>query len=158
MYRNLALSLMIAALSLPGAAMAKGPKHCPPGLAKKTPACVPPGQAKKGARYDDDRYDRDHVRDRGDRYTDDRYDDDDWYGDRYDRIRVGDRVILEGEEYTVVRVDDGRVVLRRDDTIYRLPRVRDGWEYVRMGDVIVKVDPKTRAIVEWIRLTDLIFG
>lgn len=147
MYKTLALSLMIAAVSLPGAAMAKGPKHCPPGLAKKNPACVPPGQAKKGVRADDT-------------YTDDRYEreEDDWYGDRYDRIRVGDRVILEGEEYTVVRADDGRVVLRRNDTLYRLPRVGDGSEYVRMGDVIVKVDPKTRAIVEWIRLTDLIFG
>ena len=28
-----------------GAAMAGGPKHCPPGLAKK--GCEPPGQAKK---------------------------------------------------------------------------------------------------------------
>ena len=146
MYRTLALPLMIAALSLPCAAMAKGSKHCPPGLAKKTPTCVPPGQAKKGVRTDDT-------------YRDDRYEyDDDWHGDRYDRIRVGDRVILEGEEYTVVRVGDGRVVLRRNDTLYRLPRIVDGSEYVRMGDVIVKVDPKTRAIVEWIRLTDLIFG
>ncbi len=147
MIKTVTLSLMIATLSLPGAAMAKGPKHCPPGLAKKNPTCVPPGQAKKGVRaddtYTDDRYERDH---------------DDWYGDRYDRIRVGDRVILEGEEYTVVRSENGRVVLRRNDTLYRLPRIGDGSEYVRMGDVIVKVDPKTRAIVEWIRLTDLIFG
>ena len=58
----------------------------------------------------------------------------------------------------MVRSDDGRVVLRRNDTLYRLPRTGDGSEYVRMGDVIVKVDPKTRAVVEWIRLTDLIFG
>ncbi len=147
MIKTVTLSLMIAALSVPGAAMAKGPKHCPPGLAKKNPACVPPGQAKKGVRaddtYTDDRYERDH---------------DDWYGDRYDRIRVGDRIVLEGEEYTVVRSENGRVVLRRHDTLYRLPRIGDGSEYVRMGDVIVKVDPKTRAIVEWIRLTDLIFG
>ncbi len=147
MIKTFTLSLMIAALSVPGAAMAKGPKHCPPGLAKKNPACVPPGQAKKGVRADDT-------------YTDDRYerDEDDWYGDRYDRIRVGDRVILEGEEYTVVRSENGRVVLRRNDTLYRLPRIGEGSEYVRMGDVIVRVDPKTRAIVEWIRLTDLIFG
>ncbi len=147
MIKTFTLSLMIVALSVPGAAMAKGPKHCPPGLAKKTPACVPPGHAKKGVRagdtYTDDRYERDH---------------DDWYGDRYDRIRVGDRVTLEGEEYTVVRSENGRVVLRRNDTLYLLPRIGDGSEYVRMGDVIVKVDPKTRAIVEWIRLTDLIFG
>lgn len=34
------------------------PKGCPPGLAKKSPACIPPGHAKKGQRdwdWDDDR-------------------------------------------------------------------------------------------------------
>lgn len=46
------------ALLLPfgaSAALAKGPDHCPPGLAKKSPACVPPGLAKRwgvGDRYD----------------------------------------------------------------------------------------------------------
>lgn len=38
----LALAL---ALAVPLPAAAKGPAHCPPGLAKKTPACVPPGLA-----------------------------------------------------------------------------------------------------------------
>ena len=145
MKKTLIFTLTIAALSLPGAAIAKSPKHCPPGLAKKNPACVPPGQAKKGVRYDD-------------KYTDDRYEHDDDYGDRYDRIRVGDRVVLNGDEYTVVRAEDGRVVLRRDDRLYRLPRIGDGSDYVRMGDVIVRVDPKTKAIVDWIRLTDLILS
>ena len=49
-------ALILAALALaPLPAAAKGPAHCPPGLAKKTPACVPPGQAKTwraGDRYD----------------------------------------------------------------------------------------------------------
>lgn len=148
MRNALLFTLLAATLSLTGAAMANGPKHCPPGLAKKSPACVPPGQAKKGVRYEDNR--------------DDAFEDEqvteDLYDDRYDRIRVGDRVVLEGEEYTVVRSEDGRVVLRRNDTLYRLPTVGDGSEYVRMGDVLVRVDPTTRAIVEWIRLTDLIFG
>jgi hypothetical protein len=37
----------ILALSSTAAAFANGPDHCPPGLAKKTPACVPPGLAMK---------------------------------------------------------------------------------------------------------------
>ena len=57
--------ILVAALIAP-AAMAKNAKHnpsngfCPPGLAKKTPACVPPGQAKKyapGNVFDDENYD-----------------------------------------------------------------------------------------------------
>lgn len=148
MKKTLTFALLALSLALPGAAVAKGPKHCPPGLAKKDPACVPPGQAKKDVRYDDDRRDHD----------DDYSRDDDWHDDRFDRIRVGDRVVLNGDDYTVVRADDGRIVLRRDDTLYRLPRAGDGSDYVRMGDVIVRVDPKTKAIVDWIKLTDLILS
>ena len=36
--------------------------HCPPGLAKKSPACVPPGQARKHHRDRDRDYDRDYRR------------------------------------------------------------------------------------------------
>lgn len=44
----LTLAALLAATSLaPAPALAKGPDHCPPGLAKKDPPCVPPGQAKK---------------------------------------------------------------------------------------------------------------
>ncbi len=40
-----------------------GPKGCPPGLAKKSPACVPPGHARNGKRdWDDDRHRDDVVR------------------------------------------------------------------------------------------------
>ena len=145
----------VSAAMLMSSPVIAGPKHCPPGLAKRTPACVPPGQVGKSVSRDDDRQDRD----RDDRWTEDRYDrDDDWYGDRYDRIRVGDAVVLDGQDYTVVRVSDDRVVLRRDDWDYTLPRRGDGSEYVRMGDVLVRVNPETRAVVEWIRRTDLIFG
>jgi hypothetical protein len=49
-------ALFLAALVLnPLTAAARGPDHCPPGLAKKNPPCVPPGLAKswrEGDRYD----------------------------------------------------------------------------------------------------------
>lgn len=57
--------------------------HCPPGLAKKDPACVPPGQARK--------HDRDHDRDR------------DWDDRRYGRD-VGD--VLRVGDYTIIRDGD----------------------------------------------------
>lgn len=95
-------------LALPDAALAKDKHHgnsqmsaggCPPGLAKKSPACVPPGLAKKQVevhrdrdRYEDHNryYDRDrHVYVDRDRYDGFRY------NDRYDQVyryRVGDRI------------------------------------------------------------------
>ena len=149
MTRFLALALAAALLAPAGAAFAKdkGGKHCPPGLAKKDPACVPPGQAKKGVRYDD-------------RADDDRYEreeDDDFYGDRYDRLETGDRIVMDGREYEVVRIGDS-VILRREDDLYRLPEIGDESDYVRMGDVIVRVDPKTKAAIQIIELADLILG
>jgi hypothetical protein len=85
--RNLLLlPAVLAAVSVGGGAMAKD-KHCPPGLAKKSPACVPPGQAKKRSyRYPE----------RGDRI--DRYD--------YSWLREYDRYGLprlpRGQRYYVV--------------------------------------------------------
>lgn len=138
MQRILALALMTATLAIAGASWAKGPNHCPPGLAKKSPACVPPGQAKKAYRADgDSRYD---------------YDERD-----YRDIRIGDRVVLNGDEYVVVRAGD-RIVLRRDDDLFRLPWPRDDQEYVRIGNVIVAVDRKTKAVFEIIELADLILN
>lgn len=128
-----------------------GGAHCPPGLAKKSPACVPPGLANKGVRYEDDRRDDDRYEHRDDYEHDD-------YSDRYDRIRVGDRIVLNGDDYTVVKSDSDRIVLRRDDTIYRLPRLGDASDYVRMGDAIVKVDRKTKAALQIIELADLILS
>lgn len=46
MQKYLTAAALGFALLSPVGAMA-GPKDCPPGLAKKSPACVPPGQAKK---------------------------------------------------------------------------------------------------------------
>ncbi|WP_428645320.1 hypothetical protein [Roseibium sp.] len=46
--RKPVLIAMTALLFLsPAAALAGGPKGCPPGLAKKNKGCLPPGQAKK---------------------------------------------------------------------------------------------------------------
>lgn len=137
--------LLAAALSFavfPDAAMAKGPKHCPPGLAKKNPACVPPGQAKKGVTYDRD---RDETYRRGDRIDD------------YTVLRVGDRVIFDGQDYVVVDTDGG-TVLRRGDDLFRLPTIGDGSEYVRVGDAIFRVSPETRTVIDFVRLADLILG
>lgn len=48
----LAASVAVAiAAALP--AYAAGPKACPPGLAKKSPACIPPGQVGKAYRVGD---------------------------------------------------------------------------------------------------------
>ena len=96
------------------------------------------GQAKKGAAYSDDR--DDYVKE-----------------DRYSELRVGDRVVLDGDEYVVIKAGE-TVVLRRNDTIYRLPRIDDGSDYVRVGNVIVKVDRKTKAVFELIELADLILS
>lgn len=67
MNRAVSALIAIAAITAPvSPALAKGPDHCPPGLAKKSPACIPPGLAKKQQylRYDGERY-RDYRR--GDR-------------------------------------------------------------------------------------------
>jgi len=45
MTRILTPLILAAALAAPLPAAAKGPGHCPPGLAKKPPACIPPGLA-----------------------------------------------------------------------------------------------------------------
>lgn len=138
MQRILALALITLALGAGSDAWAKGPQHCPPGLAKKNPACVPPGQAKKAYRagkYDKYDYDERDYRD----------------------IRVGDRVVLNGEEYVVVRAGE-RIVLRRDDDLFRLPRHRADQDYVRVGNVIVAVDRKTKAVFDIIELADLVLN
>ena len=76
MLKLLCIPLTVLALST-GAALAEGKGHgnkghgkkpkahhsaqfCPPGLAKKSPACRPPGQAKKMGHDDHDNHD-DHV-------------------------------------------------------------------------------------------------
>ena len=144
------LTATLAFATMPDSAMAKGPKHCPPGLAKKNPACVPPGQAKKSVSYDQDhdetyrRDDRDEAYRRGDQIDD------------YTDLRVGDRVVFDGQDYIVVSTDGG-TVLRRGDDHFRLPAIGDGSEYVRVGDAIFRVSPDTRTVIDFVQLADLIF-
>ena len=142
MERIVTLSIAAAlALSIaPDLALAKNAKHCPPGLAKKTPACVPPGLAKKGVEHD-----------RGDDHGDN------WNQDDYHRLREGDIVILDGREYVVVETSGG-IVLRRGGDFYRLPVFGDGSEIVRVGDAILRVDRKTKAVIELIELADLLLN
>lgn len=146
----------LAALSLAaGPSLAEGPSSCPPGLAKKNPPCVPPGLAKKGVTRQDTDTRQDPVRDedyildrfrRGDRLP----------SDRYVVLAEGDRVIFEGQEYLVVDTDNG-TVLKRGNDWYRLPRYENS-EYIRVGDSIIRVDRETKALIDLIRLTDLILG
>jgi hypothetical protein len=166
------ITIAATALSL-GATptFAKDKGHCPPGLAKKSPACVPPGQAKKGARADDryerDRYQRDRTHRDADRYDRDDRDDDDYVYDRYRRgdriprdryvrLEEGDRVIFEGREYLVVDTDNG-TVLKRDNDWYRLPRYDDS-DYVRVDDQVLRINRETQQVIDLIRLADLILG
>ncbi|MBJ3761846.1 hypothetical protein ILP92_03670 [Maribius pontilimi] len=83
---------------------------CPPGLAKKSPACVPPGLAKKGVRRDyriGDTLDRD-----------------------FDRWR-------DYERYGV-RLNDGERFYRRDDMIYRVQRdSREILDILRLADLVL---------------------
>ena len=141
-----ATAAALLAVSLPAGVHA-GPKGCPPGLAKKDPACVPPGQAKKGVTAEDWAKRRGADYEPGDRVED---------GD-YDWLSEGDRVIIDGREYIVVQTSRGPV-LRRGDDRYRLPRYDDGSDYVRIGDAILRVNRETKQVIELIRLADLVLG
>jgi hypothetical protein len=105
----LVIPALLAALMAAGPALADKKGFCPPGLAKKSPACVPPGQAKK---HDDD--DRDHLR-RGVVIRD--YD--------YHLIRYPDRYGLDplraGERYYVV---NGQILRVDQDTYEVLDVIR----------------------------------
>ena len=107
-------------------------KHCPPGLAKKNPACVPPGLAKKGVTEDEFRNQPREV------------------------LETGDIVRIDGVDYIIVQTRSGPV-LRRGDDFYRLPRDVTG-EFVRIGDVLVRVDPTTKAVIDLVRIADLILS
>lgn len=138
----IATILALALLAAPTVAEAAGKngKNCPPGLAKKTPACVPPGLAKKGVTAEDRGYDV------GDRIKD----------PDYIILQTGDRVIFDGREYIVVSTSND-TILRRDDDIYRLPRDSRS-DYVRIGDSLVKVSRETKEIIDLIRLADLVLS
>jgi hypothetical protein len=85
-----AAALALAAFAVAPAASAQ-PGGCPPGLAKKSPACVPPGLARKGA------------------------DPNGWRVDDLDRVRDPGRYRLPplGENQGYYR--DGRIVYRVDE-------------------------------------------
>ena len=143
----LIIAAMTAALALsPTLGVAKGAGNggCPPGLAKKNPPCVPPGLAKKGV-------------ERGDVATrDDDSDRDDDSAARYVRLEPGDRVDIDGVEYVVISTSDG-ILLRRDEGFYRLP-ARDDSNYVRIGDALIRVSAETQAVIDTIRLVDLLLN
>lgn len=92
---------------------------CPPGLAKKSPACIPPGQAKKYSRRDHD-WDRDR----------------DW--DRY--IRIGDRI-----DDRWVRIDPYRYGLnpgydyyRADERVFRVdPQTRQVLAFIGLLEALL---------------------
>ena len=126
----LALTLLAAvALALPVAAKDKthgqgavpAAAGCPPGLARKSPACLPPGLAKRPYGHDD-RTDR---RTSGDHYDGFRY------NDRYDnvyRYRIGDR--LSGD-YILIPAP-AQYGLDPNGTYYRA----DGGVYQVNGDTM----------------------
>ena len=147
MNRLVAITLAIATgLAIPATTADAGPKGCPPGLAKKSPRCVPPGQAKKGvtAREWQGQPERYEIGDRISR-------------DRYERLREGDRIIFDGDEYVVVDTDNG-TILKRGDDWYRLPRQRDNDDYVRVDNDIFRINRETQEVIEVMRLVDLITG
>ena len=88
------LTALALALALPVAAQAQGVGNggCPPGLAKKSPACVPPGQARARAGYD--------------------------VGDRYD----GDWRIVDSTRYGLPPLAEGEAYVRVGDRILRVNR------------------------------------
>ena len=123
-------SLALATPNLADAAGKSG-KHCPPGLAKKTPACVPPGLAKKGVTADEGI-------------------------ETYDELASGDRIRIDGEDYVVIRRGD-RIILRRaDGQLYPLSGTPES--YGRVRDALVTVDRKAQAVFEIFELTDVILN
>ena len=150
-----ALAALFAALILiplsADDAQAKGKKDCPPGLAKKSPACVPPGLAKKGVTAEDWQSQRGGEEETASDESSDENEND----DEIQILADGDRVTIDGEEYIIIESDDGPILQRGDD-LFDLPGTFD--EYVRVGDSLIRVDPETKAVIELIQLADLLAG
>jgi hypothetical protein len=89
------VTIAVVSATLAAFAAQAGAQGCPPGLAKKSPACVPPGLAKKAApRWDRGDYlrgDYDIVRDR--------------YRYRLPPLGPGEQYYRMGDR--ILRVDDG---------------------------------------------------
>ena len=96
----------------------KSNKDCPPGLAKKDPACVPPGLAKKSYRS--------------------------YEGSR----KIGDYEAGDQLPRWYQRIDN------TDD--YALPEVLDGSDYYIKDDIIYRVSPKTRRVLELFDFVDAV--
>lgn len=138
----LALAALLAGLA--HAPAEAGPRHCPPGLAKKNPPCIPPGQVgRRGGHWDDDDWDDDRHHWRGDDH-DEAYRE--GYRDGY-RIAVGD--LLGRGDYELIR-DPGLYGLR--------PYGRDTWRYYLVRDMIVRADPETRRVLAIIGLVDALLN
>ncbi|WP_343082157.1 excinuclease ABC subunit A [Ostreiculturibacter nitratireducens] len=151
MTRTVLLSA-VALATLVAAAPVEAKQFCPPGLAKKSPACIPPGQAKKMHRYDDrrDDDDRHHYR-YGDRYDDhddgyrhDRYYDEGGYRDGGRFIRIGDS-IYDRDYHLITRPG-----------LYGLEPPRDGWGYYIVDGNLLRVDQDTYEVLDLIRAVDAI--
>ncbi len=131
MKRTVAALIAMAVIAGPmSPVFAKGPDHCPPGLAKKSPACVPPGLAKKQYHGDDRHYHSDGRYD-DDHYHYRRYEGDNWRGD----YRIGDRL---PDWYD--RVGDPRD--------YGLQVLVNGSDYYVRDGVIYRVNTETREVLE----------
>lgn len=132
MKKTITALIALAAIAGPvSPALANGPKHCPPGLAKKSPACIPPGLAKKN-KHDDKAY-REHEEEHHREYR--RY-----VGDDYGDYRRGDR-IPDGYELILVPTEYG---LSKRDYDY------DSDYYVVDG-VLYEVSRETREVIDLFR-------
>ena len=155
-----ATAMLALALGSGTAAIAKGPDFCPPGLAKKSPACVPPGQAKKMRAPERDRDRYDDARDRGE-----------WRLEQ-ERLRLErERALLRNER---LRLEDERrraewERLYGDRTaVWSSPRPRaraplpygwplpEGEQWVRIGDSAVRLDAQGRPIIRLPSIPDLL--
>lgn len=141
------LLILLLGIATSGAAVAQGKsdkaRGCPPGLAKKAPACVPPGLAKASNASEK----TDHLTGR-DRSRLER--------NSYLELERGDRVAFEGREYVVVSASDG-ILLERADRFYRLPRPNAG-SFVRVGEQIYRIDEDTQDILDIVTLADLLLN
>ncbi len=102
----LAVTILTVASVITADVTVAQPKGCPPGLAKKDPACVPPGQANKGVSAGEarDHHRRGDVVDRGDLF----------YLENFARYDLPP--LPSGQRYAVV---DDRIVVIDSDS-YRI--------------------------------------
>ncbi|MCV2870467.1 excinuclease ABC subunit A [Defluviimonas sp. WL0002] len=95
---KLLTTLILSLIAFSAVPAVAGPKGCPPGLAKKDPACVPPGLARKDWHRGDYVGDYDYHRIR--------------YPDRYGLppLRSGQRYLIVDDQILVVNEDTYTIV------------------------------------------------